>query len=77
MKTDFKKLEKKYANASDDENPIYLFNSTWNTILIEIAKGKINPVHLAMRELACRGLDINGTWIGFDKAEKYWNEKMQ
>jgi len=54
----------------DELNPKYMFQTTANDILSQIALGKVNPVELAKRELANRGYDANGEWVGFKKAEE-------
>lgn len=54
---------------TDDRNPAYLFQSTSADLLMQIARGDINPVERAKQELANRGLDIRtGKWVGFNKA---------
>lgn len=57
----------------DDCNPVYMFSTTDTVLLSKIVKGVINPTFLAARELANRGLDIDGEWVGFDKADKIHN----
>ena len=37
-------------------------------LLLAIAKGKINVQTMARDELAARGVDKKGAWVGFDKA---------
>ena len=37
-------------------------------LLSEVAKGNIDLNSMAKRELANRGLDQNGAWVGFPKA---------
>lgn len=54
----------------DDENPAFLYSNTWTCILVKIASGEIDANYLARVELAKRGLDINGTWVGFKAAAK-------
>lgn len=53
---------------SDDLNPAYIFQTIAAQILASIARGDVDPVVLAKRELASRGLDQNGKWVGFAKA---------
>ena len=57
----------------DEENPRFIFSLTHTSLLLDIAEGKIDSVELAKREIAARGLDKDGKWIGFDQAEKFWN----
>ena len=54
----------------DLQNPAFLFSTTATDLLLAIAGGLIDPVQLARRELANRGLDANGRWIGFAAAER-------
>ena len=54
---------------SDEINPAYLFNLTYTDLLTRIASGEINCQQLAKQQLADRGLDLNGTWIGFKAAK--------
>ena len=54
----------------DEENPIFLFNSSHADILIDIIKGKIDAVQFATMEMRARGLDPkNGRWVGWNKGE--------
>lgn len=56
-------------NALQDElNPDFLFSLTFTELLSKVAKGEINAQQLAKQELANRGLDTDGKWIGFKKA---------
>lgn len=58
---------KKYIpkNKSDDLNPRYLYQGIATDLLVAIGKGQINPIELANKELANRGLNENGEWVGF------------
>ena len=52
----------------DEENPIFLFNSTSKDILLDIINGKIDAIKMAKIELANRGLDTEtGQFIGWKK----------
>ncbi|GAA4465452.1 hypothetical protein GCM10023093_17650 [Nemorincola caseinilytica] len=56
----------------DEENPIFIFNSTHKDLLLDIVSGKIDAVQMARMELYNRGLDENtGAWIGWSKTETY------
>lgn len=59
-----------YENRKDDDNPSYIFSLTSNRLLSEAIKGDFDLIYLVRRELANRGLDSNGKWIGFDEAKK-------
>lgn len=54
----------------DELNPAYLFSLTWNDLLVKIVSGEVDPVQLAREQLANRGLDQSGKWVGFDEASK-------
>jgi hypothetical protein len=57
-------------NVSDQQNPLYLFSLTSSDLLLAIAGGLVDPGLLARQELASRGLDLDGTWVGFDRARE-------
>lgn len=59
------------AELPDELDPDQLFNGTSNELLCQIARGEIDPVRLARKSLANRGLDDYGQWIGFEKAHYY------
>lgn len=46
------------------------FQTVHHKVLGAIATGHLDPKRLASEELANRGHDHNGDWIGFDKASK-------
>lgn len=58
------------AAGQDDTNPQYLYSITTTTLLLAIADGLIDPVRLARSELANRGLDQDGSWVGFERARE-------
>lgn len=60
----------KEEEIRDDENPDFLFSTTWTSLLVKIAKGQVDAERLARIELANRGLDLNGNWIGFAAAAR-------
>lgn len=39
-------------------------------VLAAVARGEVDLNAIAIAELAARGLDRNGTWVGFKKADK-------
>ena len=57
-------------NLKDEENPAYLFSSTFTSLLVDIANGNIDAQFLAKRELAARGMGKKGEWVGFSNAAK-------
>ncbi|MCX6222462.1 MAG: hypothetical protein NTZ69_15935 [Bacteroidia bacterium] len=68
---------KDFQKMSDELNPDFLFNGTYSQLLSRIAKGEIDAKQLAKQELANRGLDINGQWVGFDEAKKQIETTIQ
>jgi len=56
----------------DEKNPIYLFNTTDTELLIQIINSNINPIFLAAKELANRGLDSKGEYVGMLKADELY-----
>ena len=65
-------MEIEDTNSDEKENERYLFSLTNNVLLGRIVKGDIDPVMLAKIELANRGFDENGSWIGFERARKHF-----
>jgi hypothetical protein len=56
------------ASGRDEFSPAFLYSVTSTSLLLAAAAGLIDPTLLARRELASRGLDADGTWVGFDRA---------
>ena len=46
-----------------------------DALLVGIANGTIDIVDLANRELADRGLNIHGNWVGFVAAKELYNAR--
>lgn len=63
-----------FSDRSDDENPAYLFSMTSNRVLVEALKGEFDLNYLVRRELASRGLDSTGKWVGFERAKEIHKE---
>lgn len=59
-----------FANRKDDENPAFLFNLTSTKVLVDALDGGFDIIYLVHRELANRGLDWKGKWVGFEEAKK-------
>jgi hypothetical protein len=59
-----------YANRKDDDNPSFIFSLTSSKLLAEALKGDFDLIYLVRRELANRGQDSQGKWVGFDEAKK-------
>lgn len=57
-------------NVPDDLNPKFIFNSTHTELLVKAVKGEIDLMRLVREQLAQRGVDENGFWVGFNEAKK-------
>ncbi len=66
-------MKAKKEILKDEDNPEFLFNAINTSLLKDIINGKIDPVYLAKKEMANRGLNKNGKWISFDKARREYN----
>jgi len=55
---------------TDEQNPRYALQVIHADILASAARGELDLNALARRELASRGLDQNGQWVGFREAER-------
>ena len=66
----------KYRKAADEgttpdsENPLFLFQGTATKLLVMALNGEFDFATLARRELADRGLNLKGEWIGFQKEQQ-------
>ena len=65
-----KRIQAELACGRDETNPEFLFQCTRVELVLAIADGLIDPIALARRELASRGLDQNGVWVGFEEAAR-------
>jgi predicted DNA-binding transcriptional regulator len=54
----------------DDLNPKYLFSTIHTDLLVQAISNKIDLQSLVKKELANRGLNEKGLWVGFDKAKQ-------
>ena len=74
MGKEFKKI---FTEIRDEDNPLYIFQTTNMSLLLKIVNKKLDPVLSAKKELAARGLDGKGKWIGFDQSEELWGLKKK
>ena len=51
--------------VDDDLNTEYMLSTIATALLCKIVNGEIDVVTLAKTQLANRGQDFNGNWIGF------------
>jgi hypothetical protein len=59
------------GNFSIDE--IGFIQITDTKVLAAVARGELDLNRIAREELAARGLDLNGVWVGFEKAREIHN----
>ncbi len=64
------KLSSNFASRPDDVNPKYLFTQTATALLVEALRGDFDLKALIRAELANRGQDDKGNWVGFEQAAK-------
>jgi hypothetical protein len=64
---DFQQLQIAADNGTikDAVNPVFIFSLTATELLSKIVSGEIDAVEFAKYELANRGLDNTGKWVGF------------
>ena len=61
-------MTKDYENRADDINPRFIFSTVATALLVEALRGDFDLKQLVRRELAKRGQNAEGNWVGFDKA---------
>lgn len=64
------RLSSNFASRPDDVNPKYLFTQTATALLVEALRGDFDLKALISAELANRGQDDKGNWVGFEQAAK-------
>ena len=52
----------------DEENPDFIFDSTDSSLLVQIVNRDIDAIMYASSELAKRGQNRQGFWVGFEEA---------
>jgi hypothetical protein len=57
------------VEIADDLNPAFIFSLTKMDLLVQIANGSIDALQLAKDELANRGLNLKGEWVGFSNTK--------
>jgi hypothetical protein len=58
------------GTISDDANPLFAFSTMPTELIVNFVKGVYDIDYFLRSELAQRGLNINGQWIGFEAAKK-------
>ena len=59
-----------YTPKNDDSNPRFMFSTTPTALLAAIMQGQVSVSDYVAKELANRGLNDKGEWVGFDKAQE-------
>jgi len=62
--------EKDIQELRDEDIPKYAIQPFTTALLVKIARGDVDMKKLAEDELADRGLDLSGKWVGFKKAKR-------
>lgn len=57
--------------TKDDLDPHMMFQTHHTKLLTKILKDKTDLIHGVKSELATRGLDSDGKWVGFEKAKEH------
>lgn len=60
----------KDQDMEDRLNPKFIHQGTATALLVRVAQGELNALTLVKEELANRGMDNSGEWVGFDRAAK-------
>lgn len=60
---------------NDEDNPDFLFQGDSTKLILAVALGKLDAKKLAKKEMANRGFDKKGEWVGFDQSAKIWGVK--
>jgi hypothetical protein len=68
-------ISKYLKEMTDEDNPDFIFQGNTTKLVLAIALGKLDGKKLAAKEMASRGFDKKGKWIGFPQAEKLWGVK--
>lgn len=66
---------KRFDEREEKLNPRYIFSLTPSQLLSEALKGEFDIKYFIRLELANRGQDENGQWVGFNQAKKLHNIK--
>ena len=60
----------KQTHMEDEKNPNMMFQTIHTDLLVAAVRGKIDLNQLVKAELAGRGLDRDGVWVGFERAKE-------
>lgn len=59
-----------YRNAEFTVDELGFIQTALNKVLAAAARGELDLNRLAREEMASRGLDRDGNWVGFDRARQ-------
>jgi hypothetical protein len=59
-----------YRNTEFTVDELGFMQTALNKVLAAAARGELDLNRLAREEMAARGLDLQGTWVGFDRARQ-------
>ena len=62
-----------YTSSGFTVDEIGFIQIAMTKVLAAVARGELDLNRLAKEELAARGLDNQGVWIGFDRAKQLHN----
>jgi hypothetical protein len=59
-----------YSNTEFTVDELGFIQTALNKVLAAAARGELDLNRLAREEMASRGLDRDGNWVGFDRARQ-------
>ena len=62
-----------YRNNRIHRRRARIYSARLNKVLVAVVSGELDLNYLARKELSSRGLDKQGQWVGFDKANQIHN----
>jgi hypothetical protein len=62
-----------YTRGNFTIDEIGFIQTAATQVLAAVARGELDLNRIAREELAARGLDRNGVWVGFEKAREIHN----
>ena len=67
---------KAMTTIKDELNPDLMLQGIATELLVKAARREIDLTQLARQELANRGLNQQGQWVGFDQANAIWQHGL-
>ena len=68
-------MSKNFEKRADDINPKFIFSTVATALLVEALRGDFDIKQLVRQELAKRGQNAEGNWVGFDEAARIYKTK--